>query len=195
MNKKKISSIVAGVAAFALLGGSLVYYNFIDEAPVSTVAVGAEAPNFIAKPFNVNGDKFTLSNDVYTLVGQRGKPCVINFWETWCSACIQELHEFNQIQVDYGDKIDVVAIAGVTSTPEQLETWLSTKGWSKLDEHNDWATFSLTFAYLPSADCKKMGCSGFLPRTVIVDKEGVVVHEQDGSMTYEALDEILKGLV
>jgi len=34
-----------------------------------------------------------------------------------------------------------------------------------------------------------------LPRTVIVDQNGMVAHVQDGSMTHEALQEIIEGLL
>ncbi len=188
--------IVANIAAGVLLTGGLAYYNFIDKPSVSSVEVGKECPNFIAKPYQVDDTGvFTASNDVFTLVNQRGKVCVVNFWETWCQACVEELPEFNQIQVEYGDKVEIIAVAGQTSTLEDAATWMTNKGWSVYDSVSDWADFSLTFAYLPTATCKIMGVSGMLPRTVIVDQEGIVIHEQDGAMTHADLKNILDTVV
>ncbi len=184
---------IAKIAAIALLGGALGYYNFVDKAAVSLVEVGKECPNFIAKPYDISGETFTPSNDVYTLVGQKGKVCVVNFWETWCAACIAELHEFDQIQKDYEGRVEVVAIVGadVSRTTENGAAWLNSKGWETHDPNNDWATFDLTFAYLPSDTCRELGAIDALPRTVIVDQEGEVVFAQDSTMTYESLKKII----
>ncbi len=186
---------VANIAAAFLMVGGLGYYNFIDKPPVSSVAVGVECPNFIAKPFKQSNGVFSVSDDVFTLVKQRGKVCVVNFWETWCAACIKELPEFDEIQVHYGETVQVVALVGNTSTPAYATSWLNRQGWKEQDEDGDWTSFSLTLAYLPAADSVKMGCKGMLPRTVIVDEEGVVAFEQDGSMTYEQLQTVIDDLL
>lgn len=192
MSKLKIA---ANIAASALLVGALGYYNFIDKAPVSGAEKGNRCPDFTAQTYQVNGDTFSLSGECFTLSEQIGKVCVVNFWETWCPACIEELPSFNQIQEEYGDKVKVIAIAGVTSTAESAAVWMTDKGWTKYDKKNDWADFSLTFAYLPTADCTELGCGSLLPRTVIVDKSGIVAHEQDASMTHDALVELVEGLL
>ncbi len=192
MLKRKI---VAYAAAIALLGGGLVYYNFIDEAPESGAKKGNKCPDFTAQTFAVDGDTFSVSEQTFTLSQQIGKVCVVNFWETWCQACIEELPEFNEIKKEYGDAVEVIAVVGVTSTTEFACEWMTNKEWSAYDPVSDWADFSLTFAYLPSDVCKDLGCSGMLPRTVIVDKSGVIAHEQDGAMTHAELQSILSELV
>ncbi len=188
---------VANITAGVLLGGSLVYFNFIDKPPVSLVKVGEECPNFYARPYNVNEDTFTSSNDVFTLVKQRGKVCVVNFWETWCVACIKELPDFDRIQVEYADEVEVVALVGSTTTMGDGAKWLTNKQWlEKYPEgETDWADFSLTVAYLPANECKKLGVTKMLPRTIVVDQEGVVVYEANASMHYEQLKEIIDGIV
>ena len=188
-------NVVANVAAGVLLVGALGYYNFIDKAPVSGAKKGNRCPDFVAQTYKVEEDTFSLSGESFTLSTQIGKVCVVNFWETWCQACIEELPAFNQIQEAYGDKVEVIAIAGVTSTADGAAKWMTDKGWKKYDSESDWAEFSLTFAYLPTASCQMLGCGGMLPRTVIVDKSGIIAHEQDGSMTHEKLQEIIEELL
>ncbi len=188
-------SVIANIAAVALLGGGLTYYNFIDKAPVSEIVVGQECPNFIAKPYQVQGDTFSVSSDVFTLTAQKGKVCVVNFWETWCQACIEELPEFNEIQVEYGERIEVVAIVGTTSSIGAAAEWMTNKGWKAYDSASDWTDFSLTFAYLPMDVCADMGCTGMLPRTIIVDGKGIVAHQQNGAMSYAELQAIVEPLL
>ncbi len=195
IKNKLVANLLALLFFVGTLVGALCYYNFVDKPPVSSVTVGEECPNFIAKPYEVTGDTFSASNDVYTLVKQRGKVCVINFWETWCQGCIEELPEFNEIQVEYGDEVEVVAVVGTTSTIDVAAKWMTEKTWKTYDKESDWADFSLTFAYLPPDACKKLGCSGMLPRTIVVDREGVTVYEKDGKMTYQQLKELIDPLL
>ena len=186
---------IGGMVALIVLCSSVVYYNFIDKAAISGAGKGNRCPDFTAQTYQVENGTFSLSENTFTLSEQIGKICVVNFWETWCQACIEELPSFNEIQKEYGEAIEVIAIAGVTSTLEGAATWMNNQGWKTFDEKSDWATFSLTFAYLPTANCTQLGCGGMLPRTVIVDKSGIIAHEQDGAMTHEALQEIIEGLL
>ncbi len=193
MNKLKLGTYIA---AAAVLVGALGYYNFIDKPAVSQVVKGEECPNFITRPFQVSEEgKFSISDEVFTLVDQRGKICVVNLWETWCIPCIQELPEFNEIQEHYAESVEVIAIVGDFNTPEGVVKWMNDEGWRTHDPDHDWREFSMTFGYLSSAEREKLGCTGPLPRTVVVDANGVVAHEQDGSMSYEALETIIQGLL
>ncbi len=192
MSKK---AIVANVVALVALGGGLVYYNFVDKAAVSLIKVGAECPNFKAQTYKVEGDTFSLTGEHVGLSDQNGKVYVVNFWETWCSGCIKELPAFDLIQTEYKDSVEVIAVVGVTSTAQQAADWMNEKKWLSTDKESDWADFSLTFAYMPLTYCKTLGYTTTLPRTVIVDKEGIVAYAADGTMTHENLQNILADLV
>ena len=186
--------LFANIAAGVLLVGALGYYNFVDKAS-DTVTEGMWCPDFTAQTYQVDGDTFSVSGDTFILSENRDKICVVNFWETWCQACVEELPSFNQIQEEYSDQVEVVAIVGVTSTADGAATWMSNKGWTTYDKESDWADFSLTFAYLPAAICNDLGCAGMLPRTIIVNKKGIISYAQDGSMTHEALQNIIEGML
>ena len=193
MKNKKLEIIAWSVASIVLVG-ALGYYNFIDKAPESGVEKGNRCPDFTVQTYAVDGDAFYLDG-AFTLSEQIGKVVVVNFWETWCQACVEELPEFNKIQVNYAEQVEVIAIAGVTSTGDSAAAWMSEKGWHVFDEAHDWVDFSLTFGYLPTQVCQDLGCGGMLPRTIVVDKSGIVAFEVDGSMTYDTLAEIIEGLL
>lgn len=191
----KVLETVAWSVAGVVLVGALGYYNFVDKAPVSGVEVGNRCPDFTAQTYAVDGNKFYLDGNTFTLSQQIGKVCVINFWETWCSGCIKELPEFDHLKKTYGEQVEVIAIAGVTSTPEYAANWMSNKEWKAHNDKYDWVDYDLTIAWLPTDICKDLGCGGSLPRTVIVDKSGIVSFEGDVAMTYELLEtEVLKVL-
>ncbi len=193
MSKGKVAAVCL---ATVLLGGVIYYYNFVDKAATSGVEKGNKCPDFTAQVYEVKEESFSLSEETFVLSEQIGKVCIINFWETWCQACIEELPEFNKIQEEYEGEVEVIAAVGSDGlTAESKADWLSGKGWRSYDKESDWAKFSLTFVYLDEESSKNLGCDGMLPRTVIVDKSGIVVHEVNGSMTHQELQNILAGIL
>ncbi len=191
----KWTTIVGGIAAVSLMGGALGYYNFVDKKKLGLKS-GEVCPDFAAQIFEIEGDTFTLGEEKFTLSENKGSVCVINFWEKWCSGCIEELHIFNELYEYYDGEVKIVAAVGKTSGVDIAEDFLNDKGWTRLDPDHDWAKFTLPFVYLPTATCEALGCIGTgLPRTVIVDERGVVAHEKDGTMTYNELRGILDKLL
>ncbi|MBQ8323466.1 MAG: TlpA family protein disulfide reductase [Clostridia bacterium] len=188
MNKPTVFKIVAGTLATVVMGTALVYYNFIDKAAESGIKQGNRCLDFTAQTYAVNDrGEFYVDGNTFTLSEQIGKVVVVNFWETWCAACVHELPYFDRIQKEYEGKVEVLALAGVTSTIDAAAAWMNREGWKSYAPESDWRDFSLTVGWLETETCTAMGCSGSLPRTVIVDKSGIVVYEGDGAMTYESL--------
>lgn len=50
-------------------------------------------------------------NPVQLLDYVKGKPALVEFWATWCENCAALQPQMDRIQADYGDRIDVVAVA------------------------------------------------------------------------------------
>ncbi|MGB5981333.1 MAG: TlpA disulfide reductase family protein [Nonlabens sp.] len=44
-------------------------------------------------------------------VKPKGKVQVINFWATWCAPCVEELPSFEEINLSYGDSVEVILIS------------------------------------------------------------------------------------
>lgn len=191
----KAGKIVGVTLASVLMAGALVYYNFIDKAPSEGMSEGNHCLDFSLETYANTNSEFALDGNQDTLDDQIGKVCVLNFWETWCQACVEELPEFNKVQEEYGDKVQIYAIAGITSTREEIDEYLNNDGWSNWDKENDWAEFSLTFAYMPYESCLEMGYSGILPRTVVIDKSGLIVYADDGKLSYEKLKELIDSVL
>ncbi len=187
---------IVNICAALLLCGSLVYFNFIDKA----AAVGAQKGNlcvdFTAKTYRAEDGKFTVSEEDFTLSKKNDKVCVINFWETWCGGCKDEMHVFNRIQEEYAGEVEVLAVLGLTSSIEYGASWLSGDGKTEEEKNNyDWSDYSLTFGYLPAESFQALGYTDSLPRTVIIDAEGVITYAEDVTLRYDLLKaEIEKAL-
>ncbi len=187
--------IVANIAAGALLVGGLGYYNFIDKPAEAGAKKGDKCPDFTAQIYEREGDTFFMGEETFTLSQQIGKVCVLNFWETWCQGCVEELPEFDEFYKNYGDRVEMVAIVGASSTVEEAAIWMTEKTWKKWDPNHDWVDFSLPFGYLSTETCVELGYKRLLPRTIIVDKSGYIVHEQDEKMSYADLQECVEALL
>lgn len=193
--KTKTLKIGACGLATALLGGALVYFNAIYKTPKD---VTGNCPSYSAQTFAYTDGAWALDGGVVTNGDTLGCVTVLNFWETWCAACVEEMPIFDQIQKDYADKdVKVMAMVGtdILSTPTKVTSWLNNEKWRIHEPDSDWKTFSLTVAWLPQETCKDLGCDGFLPRTVIVDKNGDIAYQQNGSMHYQQLADILDELL
>ena len=186
MNKTR-KMVGVGLAA-VVMAGALVYYNFIDKAPTQSTE------NFVVETYaNTNGT-FVLDGSKVTLEDQEGKVCVLNFWETWCQACVEELPEFNEFKVAYSE-VDIIAI--VPKRPDVI-TWMNGKGYQTFTPDVLWTDFSISFAMYDAEQedlYAKLGGKGALPMTVVVDKNGVVIYQTEGSMHYEDLQEIIMPLL
>lgn len=50
-------------------------------------------------------------NDVRLLDYADGKPALIEFWAAWCEQCEGLQPEIDRVQADYGDRVNVLAVA------------------------------------------------------------------------------------
>lgn len=174
--------------ALAVLVGALWYFNRPEpatpapEAPVTTAPVeddtpvgyevGMRAPDFSVPVYGADGSVFTLSE-------HRGKPVIVNFWATWCTPCCGELPYFDEIYRTYGNDAAVVAIHSDLVT-DDVEAYLANYD------------YQLPFALDETGSViQSFGGSTMLPQTIVIDANGIIVYNAVGSVTYEALENLL----
>ena len=170
------------VAAFLALYAALVWFNRPDAAPVeapaaqyvSDAALGHE-PGQQLPPFEIeqtNGETFSLAE-------HRGQVVVINLWATWCTPCVKELPHFDALQKAHPEDVVVLAIHSDLITDDPI-AYLSN------------FDYGFGFAIDEGGEViASLGGSTMLPQTVVLDKYGVVTYNQVGSVTYEALEELV----
>lgn len=161
------ATAIPGRADGAVLAGADDAAAEPSGAPVGS-EVGMQCPDFTVPLYG--GGEFHLSET-------RGKVVVLNFWATWCSPCCAELPYFEQLWENYPDDVALVAIHSSLVT-DDVPSYIEEMGYEMpfaLDE---------TGAVIAS-----LGGSTMLPQTVVLDREGTIVYNRIGSVTYEDLEQ------
>lgn len=113
-----------------------------------------------------------------------GKITVINFWAYWCGPCMRELPAFSQIAEDYGDEVAVIAVHC-----DDLAKAQETIGENFADSA---IRFAKDNGENPYAYYEKLGGSGSIPYTVVLDANGIIRKTFVGAIEYDTLAEVIE---
>lgn len=169
---KKRTVVLLWSAALLVLAAVLVFVNLPAAEPAvpGGAQVGQRLPDFTVPC--LDGSDFTLS-------AQRGKVTVINLWATWCTPCVRELPNFDRLLQERPEEVAVLAVHSPPVTTDVAD-WLSAD------------SYAMPFAVDGDGSLSALlEASTVLPQTVIVDPDGVVRCRHTGSLTYEALCELV----
>lgn len=173
--------MTAWILALVILVGAIVYFNFIDVDKYTPTGyqVGDTAPDFTVQLYNEDVE--------FNLNSNRGKVTVINFWATWCGPCKEEMPYFVELAETYSD-INVITIHSDDNIGGSVEREISRQGWSmdalKFAQDNMDNTVALTY--------RSFGGTGLLPKTVVVDEDGIILY--NSTKSFESYEELIATL-
>ena len=207
-SRKKGGRIAWGIALLVLCA-ALVWFNFLDPAVRAETGsgvsgqAGAGVSNQAGTGTEVSGQAGTgadvtgqagatigfepgmeladftmecLDGSEFHLADTRGKVVFINLWATYCTPCVQELPHFDALYQQHEGDIAMLAVHSSIVTDDPAE-FLADKGWTipfAVDTEDDmlWSI---------------VDGSSTLPQTIVLDRNGVVIYNQKGSVTPEVL--------
>ena len=175
MNKVSRWVAIAAVGLAALGAGA--YFGFLQrEGEPSAQATSALAGLSLPDPA---GKEQALSQ-------WRGKVMVVNFWATWCAPCREEMPEFIKAQSEYGAKgLQFVGIA--VDQADKIDQFAKEIGLNYPTLVGGFGAMELS---------KSLGNSVMaLPFTVVVDRQGAIVHTQLGVLKPDKLATLVKQLL
>lgn len=111
-----------------------------------------------------------------------GKPAMINFWATWCGACIHEMPELERVHNLYKDRGLAVILVNLQEKLGVVKKHMEDNGYtmtSLLDEKGETAEKYQVFG---------------LPTTFFVDKAGMIRKTHMGELTKEIITEGLSAI-
>ena len=117
-----------------------------------------------------------------TLADFEGRPLVINFWASWCPACVAELPEFEAAHLEYADDVTFVGFAN--ADPREAALRLAD-------------SVGLTYTLGDDPDGEPFRSLGLfaMPSTVFITSSGEIHEVFGGQLDGRALAERIDELV
>ncbi len=170
MSWKKMLLPAAALPIIALLGYGLTRDPNVVESPLP----GREAFDFTAP---------SLEGDTLRLKDLRGKVVVLNFWASWCVACIDEHAVFVAAERRYADRPFQMLGVVYQDSPENAKRWMRRMGgsWPSLLDPNS----RIAIDY---------GVYG-VPETYFIGRDGRVAYKQIGPVNRPLLSHWVERLL
>lgn len=166
--------LIIGVAATFTL--SRTPFQNTSQSPQSGSDVDDIAPDFSVP---------TLDGKTFVLSENQGKPTIILFMAYWCGNCIPEARALAQLQKEYGDRINIIALdIDTSSTAESLEQFKQAAG-----------NGVYVWAFDPDFEVASSYQVNALDTTLILDAKGIIVYRDQVPSTYDALKSELEKLL
>ncbi|PZG18124.1 redoxin [Micromonospora craterilacus] len=182
---RTVAVVIAGVLAAAGCGTDVEPGTPADTTPPAATASTAAAPSPTSPtsptPGAATAVPQTLAFTATTVDGQRfdaaelsGKPVVLWFWAAWCPRCRAAAEHVAGVQRDFGDRVQVVGVAGLGSGDEAMRRFVADQGIGGFvnladDDGAVWKRFEVTTQEY----------------YVVLDSAGAIVHK--GALTAQAL--------
>jgi thiol-disulfide isomerase/thioredoxin len=82
------------------------------DTPKTTVAAATGVLGFTGK---------TIDGAPFDAAALAGKPALLWFWAPWCATCAAQAGSVTNVQAEYGDKLNVLGIAGMGDNADMHE--------------------------------------------------------------------------
>lgn len=190
-------AIIYGLIIILILGG--VFYFTLDKEDKdmdNNLGQGEEPPNGNEEEVPDTPDEdiieigkklpnFTLVNrdgEEKSLRDYEGQITFLNFWESWCPPCKQEMPDFQKIHEEYDDVLILTVNTEKEKDREIVDKFLDDNGYTfevLLDQKQEVA--------------RKYYISS-IPSTFFIDKDGIFRGNWPGMLTYEQMEEAIDSL-
>jgi thiol-disulfide isomerase/thioredoxin len=143
------------VAFVIILTNSTFAQTFM--AQTNPPMLGKVCPDFTMSVIGANGIEKPLA-----LSELRGKVVILEFWATYCAPCIPYIKHFEKLQLQFGDAIKVIEIS--EENRDKVDAFIMKRGYKNVSFAMDWGR-----------KLNDMFYHHFIPHTVVIDQDGVVL--------------------
>lgn len=130
-----------------------------DGEPIRFVKNPDVAPGFELN--DLNGKPLSLAE-------AKGKVVLLNFWATWCGPCRAEIPDLVELQKQYADKLEIIALATEEDDADLVRRFVLKSG------------INYRVGMAPDDVVQKYGGISALPTSFVIDTQGRVVQKHIG---------------
>lgn len=196
---KGIKYIIILAAFVLVMVAAVVGYNYLSEnyQPQNETAAMPDLPQDTPSPTPQSNDSaetepekeqeliiapdftvYDLEGNEVKLSDMRGKPVVLNFWATWCGPCKSEMPHFQNLYVEYGDRVEFMMVNltdGAQETQADVEEYITENGYT-FPVYCDTSMYAAAVYGVYS-----------IPTTFFIGSEGEALYYQMGAMSEDML--------
>ena len=165
---------------------ALVYYTDLQLAPTQQAAVMA-APGEVP-PQAVFKD---LSGKPVKISDLRGKVVFVDFWATWCDACMVEIPWLIELQKKYGsDKFTIVGVAMDETGASVVDPFLATQRF-KVNGEDLPINYPVLIGNDQGAQSLVPNLEGF-PTSVLISRDNKIIKTTVGLVSYDEMEKDIR---
>ena len=112
-----------------------------------------------------------------------GDLVVLNFWASWCRPCVEEIPVFTELQDDFGDQ-------GLQMLGVAVDNRDAARDFSERLDMN-YPSFQGTTSGMELVEAYGNE-RGTLPYTVVIDRDGTIVHRFDREIEREDIEPVIR---
>lgn len=145
------------------------------EAALGIGGTDEPAPDFAVR---------TLDGDSLRLSELRGRVVLVNFWATWCAPCRLEMPGFQDVWEDYQDRgFTIVGLSVDRGVRSDVAEWIRRR------------EITYPIAFPTGAIVQAYGGARVVPTSILIDRQGRIVHRVEGFYAEPVLRAAVKRLL
>ncbi|KKB34946.1 thiol:disulfide oxidoreductase ResA-like protein [Bacillus thermotolerans] len=148
------------------------------QADKTIYQVGDEAPDFELKQINKNNELETIR-----LSDFKGQGIMLNFWDTWCKPCEEEMPYMQELYPVYKEKgIEIIAVS-LDNTELVVDRFID--------------KYDLTFPipHDKTGEVRDLYKIGPIPSSIFINPDGEIQRIVNGALSLESLESYFKEIL